>query len=149
MILCQFCLQHTENGRKKKQSEVLLSTFVVAGHTWCISGSRARNFASSVCCRHRQTTFTSGTSFGHLSQSSPKYDFKPYFEMEPISKWLPIFLVNDFYLKLETTSFYNCDHGNIFLNHDRLRYDGKNRLKFPNHTHVRLKKFGHLLSRVI
>ena len=89
---------------------MLLSTFVVAGHTWCISGSRARNFASSVCCRHRQTTFTSGTSFGHLSQSSPKYDFKNhdrlrYFEMEPISNWLPIFLVNDFYLELETTLF--------------------------------------------
>ena len=100
-------LAEWEWQEKKKQqqqkSKVLLSTFVVAGHTWCISGSRARNFASSVCCRHRQTTFTSGTSFGHLSQSSPKYDFKPYFEMEPISKWLSIFLVNDFYLKLKKT----------------------------------------------
>ena len=75
---------------KKKQSKVLLSTFVVAGHTWCISSSRARNFASSVCCRHRQTTFTSSTSFGHLSQPSPKYDSKPWHIKETYFKPWPI-----------------------------------------------------------
>ena len=113
MILCQFCLQHTENDRKKKQSEVLLSTFVVAGHTWCISSSRARNFASSVCCRHRQTTFTSSTSFGHLSQPSPKYDSKPwhikkhilnhdrlrYFQMDT-KIWLRLGWIRNFWISL-------------------------------------------------